>query len=220
MWAITTVQWVRDHAGVVIVSGFLGAAPAGAYFAADRTANLLAFLLLAINLVSAPPISRYFHSDRMDLVRVIVGASGLFAGFAALSGLIFFFIFGGKILALFNPVYESFLPVLLILCCGQFFIAATGPVGILLNLSGHQRISLILGISVGSVSVALQAVGAFYYGPIGVASAAAAGTVFSNLASAIYAWRVLGIDSSGLSLAFQMLRKHGRTPLRNLLPPR
>jgi O-antigen/teichoic acid export membrane protein len=155
----------------------------------------------------------------MELVGAIVGASGLLAGFTALTGLIFFLFFGAKILALFNPLYASYLPVLLVLGFGQFAAAATGPVGILLNLSGHQRMSLILNVSIGSMSVALQAIGALYYGPIGVATAAAAGTGFLNLAFAIYAWRVLGIDGSGLSLAFQTLRKLIKVPQRRLFPP-
>jgi O-antigen/teichoic acid export membrane protein len=220
MCASAAVNLARGHGGVIIVSAFLGAETAGAYFVADRTANLLSFLLLAVNLVSGPLISQYYHSDRKDLVRIIVGLSGLMSGFTALTGLIFFFFFGTEVLALFNPLYGTFLPILLILCCGQFFIAATGPVGNLLNLSGYQRPFLILNLSVGIVTIALQAIGGFYYGAIGVASGMTAGIVVGSLAAHQYAWRTLGIDSSGLSLAALPLRKLWEVTLKILRPPR
>ena len=217
--AITSVNWLRDFAGIVIVSAYLGAETAGGYFVADRTANLLAFILLAVNLVLAPLISRYYHSGRKDIVRIIVGVTGLMAGFTALIGLIFFFFFGAKILALFNPLYATYLPVLLILGSGQFLTAATGPAGSLLNQSGHQRVNLILSASFGGVGIALQVFGGLYYGAIGVASAAAGAAVFANLLKVVYAWRTLGIDSTGLSLAVHPIRKLHKILLRNLRPP-
>jgi O-antigen/teichoic acid export membrane protein len=207
MCASTGLNLARGHAGVIIVSAFLGAETAGAYFTADRTANLLLFFLLAVNLVSGPLIARYYHSDRKELVRVIVGASGLVSGFTALTGLIFFFFLGAEVLALFNPIYGTYLPVLLILCCGQFFSAAIGPAENLLNLSGYQRANLILSAGVCIFSVALQAFGGLYYGVIGVAAGAAAGSVVGSLAVHQYAWRTLGLDCSGLSLAVEPLRK-------------
>lgn len=219
IWATTSVQWLRDYAGIVIVSAYLGVETAGGYFTAARTAYLLSFFLMSISLVTAPQISRYFHSDRKDLVRVIVGVTGLIAGFAALAGIIFFFFFGAKILALFNPLYATYLPVLLIISCAQFFSAVTGSVGPLLNMSGHQRVNLILVSSVGSVSVALQVFGGLYWGAIGVASAAAGAAIIANLAKVAYAWRILGIDTTGFSLSVQALRKLHNILLRNLRPP-
>ena len=219
MCAQTTLTLAQSHGGVIIVSVFLGAGTAGAYFAADRTATLLSFLLVALNLVSAPLISRYYHSDRKELVHVIVGVSGLMAGFAALTGLIFFFLFGAEVLAFFNPLYGTYLHVLLILCFGQFFLAVKGPVGVLLNLSGHERTILLLSISIGTVSIVLQAIGGFYYGVIGVAAGAATGNVIGSLAGHQCAWRILGIDCSGFTLAVQQSRKLYTIALRILKPP-
>ena len=110
------------------------------------------------------------------------------AGFTALTGLIFFFFFDDEILALFNPLYATYLPVLLILCSGQFFSAAKEPAGLLLNLSGHERANLVLTASIGTFSVGLQAIGGYFCGAIGVAAGAAPGTVVGGLASHQYAW--------------------------------
>lgn len=207
MWAATTVELARTYAGVVIVSAFLGVEDAGAYFAADRTANILSFILLAINLVSAPLISRYYHSGRIEFVRLVVGLSGLGAGLAALTGLVLFFFFGADILAFFKPSYGSYLPVLLILACGQFIVAAAGPVGNLLVLTGHERVDFFLIVSVGLITVAGQVVGGLYWGPVGVAVGSAGGAAIIKLLAVAYAWRTLDIDSTGLTLAGQTARK-------------
>jgi O-antigen/teichoic acid export membrane protein len=210
MWTASTFQLARAHGGTVIVSAYLGAETAGAYFAADRTANLLTFLLLAVNLVSAPLISRYYHSGRTDLVRLIVGLSGLVAGFAALAGVVVFFVLGETILGFFNPAYAAYLPVLLTLCVGQFLMAASGPAGNLLTQTGHERMLLILIVSGGVVSLASQAIAGLYWGAIGVAAGAAVGPVIVNVFAVIYTWRALGIDSTGLSLVARACRNLGR----------
>jgi O-antigen/teichoic acid export membrane protein len=157
--------------------------------------------------VAAPLISRHFHSDRKELVQLIVGLSGLAAGSAALAGLVFFFLFGSEVLSLFEPAYRSYFPILLILCIGQFFAAATGPVGPLLILSGHERMDLILVTTVSGGAVILQIICGFYWGAIGVALASAGATVFANVFATIYARRKLRIDTTGLSLAVHGTRK-------------
>ena len=219
LWAITGFQWLRDSAGVVIVSAYLGTEAAGGYFTAARTAYLLSFFLMSLTLVTAPQISRYYNSDRKDLVRIIVGVTGLMAGFTALTGIIFFFFFGARILALFNPLYVAYLPILLIISCAQLFSAVAGSGTVLLNMSGHQRVNLILTVSIGGLGIALQVLGGLYYGAIGVASAAAGATIFTHVATAVYAWRILGVDPTGLSLAVQALRKLHKILLRTLRPP-
>lgn len=207
MWATSAFGLLRNYAGIMIVSAFFGVEAAGAYFAAERTANLLSFILLAVNLAAGPLISKYYHSKRYDIVQAVVAVAGLSAGITALIGVVFLVFFGNWVLSLFDPSYASFFRVLMILSIGQLTMAATGPVGLLLILSGHERITLILSLSVGSVGICVQILGGIYYGAIGVALAAAATTIAANLVAAFYAWRRLGIDPTGVSLSPQVLRK-------------
>ena len=206
MWALATLGAARNYAGVIVVSTFLGTEAAGGYFAADRTANLLAFSLLAINLVAAPMIAKYFHSDRFDMVELIVGVAGIVGGLSAFSGFLVFVFFGEEILGLFNPHYVSYLPVLLILAFGQLVRTATGPCGLLLLMAGHERVNLLVSCISSPISLGLQVLGGIYFGAIGVATALAAGTVCVRLFAAIYAWRVIGMDSTGVRLLVRSLR--------------
>jgi O-antigen/teichoic acid export membrane protein len=208
VWATTSLQWLIDYGGVVIVSAYLGAEAAGGYFTSIRTAYLLSFFLLSIGMIMAPQISRHYHSDRKDLVEIIVGITGLVAGTTALAGIVFFFFFGDRILSLFNPEYGArFFHVLLIISASQFFSAVTGPVAMMLNMAGHQQVNFVVGICVGGTGVVLQLVGGYYYGAIGVAAATAAAAIFTSIIKVIYVWRVLGIDPSGISVTGMALRK-------------
>lgn len=210
MWAMSILDTARNYAGIIIVSAFLGTEAAGAYFAAERTAQLLSFFLLAVNLAATPQISRYYHSNRKDMAGMIAMLCGILAGLAAWCGLLFFVLFGGKILAFFDPSYVSYLPVLLILALAQVVHASAGVAGQLLNISGHERANLVINTIFGTASVVLQVLGGLYYGPIGVATAAAGGTVCLRAAVALYAWRTLQIDPTGLSLiprSFRFIQK-------------
>lgn len=204
MWLSDTFHLASAYGGVVIVSTFLGVETAGAFFVAYRTANLLAFVLLAMNLVSGPLVSRYFHSGHRDLVQKIVSFHGFSAALAALAGIILFAFVGDRILAFFNPAYSSYLSVLLILCAGQFLMAVAGPAGILLNQTGHERINLILVLTGGVVSLVAQAIAGFYWGVIGVALGVTLGPLFTNVAAAIFTWRINHINPTGLTLLVQV----------------
>jgi O-antigen/teichoic acid export membrane protein len=212
VWATTSLQWLIDYGGVVIVSAYLGAEAAGGYFTAVRTAYLLSFFLLSIGMIMAPQISRHYHSDRKDLVEIIVGITGLVAGTTALAGIVFFFFFGDRILSLFNPEYGvRFFSVLLIISVSQFFSAMTGPVAMMLTMSGHQQVNFIVGICVGGTCIVAQLVGGYYYGAIGVATATAAAAIFTSIIKVIYVWRVLEIDPSGISVTGMALRRFRAT---------
>jgi O-antigen/teichoic acid export membrane protein len=208
VWATTSLQWLIDYGGVVIVSAYLGAEAAGGYFTAVRTAYLLSFFLLSIGMIMAPQISRHYHSDRKDLVEIIVGITGLVAGTTALAGIVFFFFFGDRILSLFNPDYGArFFPVLLIISVSQFFSAVSGPVAMMLTMSGHQQVNFVVGVSVGSAGIVAQLIGGYYYGAIGVATATAAAAILTGIIKLVYVWRVLGIDPTGVSVTGMALRR-------------
>ena len=69
-----------------------------------------------------------------------------------------------------------------------------------MNVSGYERGNLVINAVIGPASIAFQVLGGLYYGPVGVAAAAAGGTVCLRAAIALYAWRKLQIDPTGLSL--------------------
>ena len=211
---LASADLAKNFAGVIIVSGWLGAETAGGYFAAERTSNVLSFILISVTLVLSPHIARYYHEGNKNLVRILIGLVGFTAGLAALIGLIVFILIGAEVLALFNTDYSGYLPVLLLLSLGQFFAAISGPVGGLMVLAGYERITLVVVVSVSLITVVLQAIGAQFWGLLGVATATLIGFLLLSLFRIVFAAKWLGIDSTGLTLVVRYCRDRLMAPGR------
>src|SRR5262249_8331692 len=79
--------------------------------------------------------------------------------------------FGSSVLRLFGPGFEEGHTVLFILVLGQLVNAFTGPVGNLLNMTGHQAVTArVLGAG-ALVGIALGLVFTQLWGTVGTASA-------------------------------------------------
>lgn len=79
-WGIVLTGPILTQAGTLIVSGSFGLDDSGAYFAAERTSNLLTFLLVAIHIVVGPRLARAFETRDFATTQRLVGLSALLAG--------------------------------------------------------------------------------------------------------------------------------------------
>jgi O-antigen/teichoic acid export membrane protein len=106
---------------------------------ATRGASLVAFTLDALNTAIAPYISSEFEKNNMVSLQSIVTKTSRIIFFFAVPVVIVFVIGGEKLIDfLFGKEYnKAYLP-LVILCFGQLINAATGSVGLVLNMTGRQ----------------------------------------------------------------------------------
>ena len=126
---------------VIYVLAIFGSIEAVALFdIALRGAALVAFTLDALNTAIAPYISNAFEKKNMEsLQRIVTKTSRLIFVFAL--PVVLIFIFGGEPLLAFvfgKEFVLSYVP-LVILCIGQLVNAATGSVGLVLSMTGHQK---------------------------------------------------------------------------------
>ena len=113
------------------------------YGVARRLALLVAIPLTQVNLVVASSISElHAQGAREKLEFVVRGAATVSAVLTCLI-LVALVSFPATILGLtFGPSFGSAAAPLLILCWGQFVFALTGPCGVVLTMTGHQRLPL------------------------------------------------------------------------------
>ncbi len=118
-----------------------------AYIAARRWALLVAMPLAALNLTAGGLIAGATDiakkSSLQSFLRAgttVIGIPSLFFSLAAIVApeLMLYLLFG--------PGYEAAATVLPILVIGQVFVVITGPCGLVLSLTGHERISLQLAV--------------------------------------------------------------------------
>ncbi len=184
IWGSATLQAVVSQTAIYAVTASLSHKDAGAYFAADRTANLLSLFLMSISLIALPMISVAYARGQTERVKMLSAAVSLLSGAASLCGLVFFYFFGQEILALFNPDYTRYFPVLMIIGFGQCFNALTGPATSFLQIVGAEKPYFYACVALSIVFLS----GYFTLTPIYGVNAAAWLSTGMLIAIKIFAW--------------------------------
>lgn len=193
---IAGMSLLLNRTDVIMLGAILGTHKAGIYSAATRIGNLVIFGLMATNAIIAPLISELYSTRKhKELQRIVsLAARGVFAFTLLVSvGLA---ILGKYVLSLFGQEFVVGYIPLLILIGGYLVNALTGPVGLLMTMTGHQnQVGLIFAGS-AAVNVGLNALLIPLMGLVGAASSTAFTTIFCNVAMLIYVYRKLGINST------------------------
>jgi O-antigen/teichoic acid export membrane protein len=144
---------------------------------------------MAITAIAAPLLSEFHTSGEREKMQrmVTLAARGIFV-FTGGIGL-FIFILRVPLLSIFGEAFEAASTVLAILVFGQAINALTGPVGIIMVMTGHHdQVSRIVGFS-AALNVVLNAALIPAWGIEGAAVATVITTAFKNLAMLVYVLR-------------------------------
>jgi O-antigen/teichoic acid export membrane protein len=189
------MQMIYMHTDIVMVGSIAGLEDAGHYRIASKGATLVVFALSAINMFSAPLLARSYEAGHIDLIMKISRSASLASMVFAVIALATFALFGELLIGqLFGDEFLPALPLLLILCGGQFVNAACGPVGLLLNSAGHERTTVAVLSAAAAANVALNAILIPIYGATGAAIATSSTFVLWNVWLVVIAQRKLGFS--------------------------
>lgn len=197
---VSGMRLLLGQADILLVGMLIGTTEAGIYTAASRLSHLITFGQNAANGIVAPMIAElHAQGEKAKLQRLVTlasWASTLFALAAALA-----LVLGGKLLlSLFGKDFVGSWTVLAILAAGQVVNAASGPVGYLLNMTGHQDTNArILAWTVG-LNVALAIPAILAWGAAGASAATGLLIAVKNLWTWWEVRRRLGINSSIVAL--------------------
>ena len=165
----------------------------GVFGAASRTAQLTSFFLVAINTVAAPRFAAlHAQDDHEALARAARGAAATVA--AASSPLLAVFFFAPELtMHVFGGEFVAGGQALRILSLGQFVNVCTGPVGVLLMMSGHERVLMksVVGASIFQIVASLVLIPGL--GMTGAAAANAASLCVLNVSALVMVRRLLRI---------------------------
>jgi len=165
----------------------------GIYFVASRTAQQAAFMLAAVNAIVAPLVSsRHARGDREGLQRVSRFAVQL-VFWPSLIVAVFLLAFSEWVLRLSGPEFVEGKNALFVLVVGQMINALTGPVGILLSLSGRQKLSTKVYGCCATLNILLNLLFIPAFGMTGAAFATAISLIIANLWLAVLVVRQMGI---------------------------
>ncbi len=179
--------------GVLMLAPMQGAQATGIFGIANAAAALIALPLIAINTPLAPAVTTVFSEGNKAKLQGLATKAARSAFLLCLPLALIYVLFGKYLLWVFGEEFTAGYTALVILTVGQVINAAMGSVGVLLQMTGHERdVALALAIAV-AVNVAVNLALIPVWGVDGAAVGAAANIVLWNTLLAIRVFRKLGI---------------------------
>lgn len=195
--AIASVHLINTNLDVVMLGLLADDTAAGLYRGATVLSELVAFGLGVVNFVILPRVAG-FHAqgDRDGLQRLVTLSARVITGMAVI-GFVVILLAGRLLLSgLFGAEFSGGQSALVILAFGQLVNAIFGPVALVLNMTGHERLTL-LGVSVAVVlNTGLNLALIPQFGIEGAAIASASALAVWNVLLAVLLWRRLGYSST------------------------
>ena len=144
LMSLSAVYTVNSQIDIVMLGVLSDSANVGIYAVSNRITTLLVFFLSSANLVIAPSLARFYASgERKKTAKILAKVTRISFIFSIVS-VVALSVFGGKILSTFGGEYAVGYWVLLILGLSQLVNSASGPVSLLMNMSGHEKTSLAM----------------------------------------------------------------------------
>lgn len=198
------MQVINSQTDVVMLGLLTTNEEVGVYRAAVQGAQLVALPLTVVNLVLAPHISRLHAKGDRAALQWIATWSARLVLLAALPMVSIFVLSGSAILAMiFGDEYRPGYLALTILCIGQFVNSGMGSVGLLLNMTGHERQTAKGFAAAAIVNVTLNLMLIPIWGIEGAAVATATSLIIWNVLLCWQVWRKLGIMSTAIRFQYE-----------------
>ena len=188
---VALMNVIMSYTDVVLLGMSTESASVGVYAAAASSAALVNFVLAAVNTVTPPLFATLYAQQRIDDLARLARQSTLLMTIVAAPALCLFFLWPSAVLRLFGTEFTAGSPVLSILSVGQFFNVATGSVGYLLMMTGHERWMRNNIIAMALLNLFLCILLIPPYGMIGAAVATATSLSCMNLISMAFVYKKL-----------------------------
>jgi O-antigen/teichoic acid export membrane protein len=212
LWVSNGLEASNQHLDVLIIGYLLHPAAAGAYFVVTRVANVMSVATDAIHMFSTRHIPDLYYRKQLKELDALLDLVAQVTAVVVAGGLLAIVLVGSPLLSIFNSAYVTYHGVLIILSIGAVAVAASGPSGAILMLTGHEgRYLAIIGSTVVLRTAGLVALVPLF-GVGGGAVATAAALVAMALLLRHSARERTGLDGSVLRLA-GWLRRRGAVRL-------
>jgi O-antigen/teichoic acid export membrane protein len=177
-----------------LILGFLSDSESvGIYDTTKRVAVLAITTLSAINTVVAPKFAALYAQNAIEEMGRLARNATLITTLVSIPVVLAFLIIPGPILSVFGSDFIEGSLALGILGMGQLINAATGAVGFLLTMSGHEKLMRNNAIGTSILKIVLQLVLIPPLGIIGAALASALADVLRNVIAAILVYQKFAI---------------------------
>jgi len=152
-FVMSLAPFMQQTVFVMIAGFYLSDIDLGLFKAAEKLALTISFILIVVNAVLPPRFARLYQLGKIEELASLARKGALCGLLFASPLLILCFIFPKFLLGFFGAEFLEAAPLLRIITLAQAINVATGSVGFLLNMSGHEK--LMRNISLGSNALGL-----------------------------------------------------------------
>lgn len=193
MMMSSSVLLLMSWTDSLMIGSFIGEHEVGIYNVAVRVALLTSFTINAVNSISAPKISESYNNDKMLEFKNIVNQTTKTIFYSTIPIIIIILVFPEFILNFFGKDFVIARSSLLILVFSQVINAISGSVGVILNMTGKEKIFRNILFLALFINITMNLLLIPIYGIEGAAIASASSLIFWNLSSVFYVYREYGI---------------------------
>jgi O-antigen/teichoic acid export membrane protein len=181
----------------------------GLYAAALRLALLINFFIIAFNSILAPNFSALFRQGKLTEIETLARQSILLMLVPTLPVVVLFCLLPGPVLSIFGDEFAQAASALILLSLGQLVNIISGPVGILLQMTGEERAyrNNVIISAASTLSASLILIPPFAV--VGAAGSAVFGILLLNTLSLLTVRKRLGINPLPLN-PIKILRRSGK----------
>lgn len=200
-WSYSRTMYANSLLGIagapmerILLAGTINLASVGILMAVRQLQSFPQVLLQVIIVVIAPMFVAAKARDDMDEVKHLYHISTEWVCRLGFPLLVFLLVFGDDLLGLYGSAFADMghWP-LLILIAGQFFNLLTGPLGIMLNMLGHEKKMFQLNMISSGIGYMCLMTLVPVFGLSGVALGSALSMLYLNLAALHVMQKRLGI---------------------------
>ncbi len=192
LWAASSMSLAVQWSGVLIAGALVSSADIAFLSAAQRTAMLTSFVLVVVNMVVAPRYARLWQESKINEIQSLAKWSTRGMVLLATPVVAVMMFLPEVIMGLFGAEFSQAGNLLAIMAVGQFINVATGSVGYLLTMSGHEKDFRQVTFFSGPLTVILSLILINQYGVLGAAIATAVGLSLQNILALFMVRKRLG----------------------------
>ena len=197
---INSMYVINNRTDALMLGAIKGSEAVGLYVVASRGAELITFVLTAVNVSLGPTIATLYAEGNITRMQNVITKSSRLIFFVSLPIAISLIIFGHWFLLIFGSEFTKGYLALTILSIGQLLNTFTGAVSWLLNMTGHERYTATtFGLS-AVINIILNATLIPSFGIEGAAIATALSTIVWNILLLVIAQRKLQINTLPIAL--------------------
>ena len=190
LWFTAIALNVADWYCLATAAAALGVYEAGLFRVAFQIGTALSFSAMGIYTVYTAKISAAVATGDVEQVARLARSATRLSVVILLPVVLVLFLGGNLLLGFIGPKFVVAAPLLRIFLAGQLVYVATGPAGLVLAMTGHERVNLAISASVTGVLLVVAPIAAHLFGLYGLTAVSACVPVAGNIANVIAVLRL------------------------------